>query len=74
MKRSEWDELAKYLWKLSMMNSKHSQPIKEMIAIMYQEIFYQQEIKEVILNDNEQTSPNDGNNTRLGPETTDKSY
>lgn len=67
MKRSEWDELAKYLWKLSTMKSKHSQPIKDLIAIVYQNIFYQEEIYEVILDDNEQTSKTIRNDTRLNP-------
>jgi len=74
MKRSEWDELAKYLWKLSTMKSKHSQPIKDLIAIVYQNIFYQQEIHEVILDDNEQTSKTIRNDTRLDPNGENASY
>tara|TARA_R100001377_G_C3194151_1_gene111854 strand:- start:2366 stop:2590 length:225 start_codon:yes stop_codon:yes gene_type:complete len=72
MKRSEWNELSKYLWKLSTMKSKHSAPIKEMIIIINEQLFTE-DIKEIYTYDNEQTSPTDGNDTRLDTDSTDTS-
>lgn len=72
MKKSEWTELSAYLWKLSMMKSKYSQPIREIITIVNENIFTEN-IKEIYTDDNEQTSPTDGNNTRLNTDITDTS-
>ena len=70
MKKNEWDELSKYLWKLSMMKSKYSQPLKDLVVMVNTEIYAN---KEMIDNDNKQTSTTNGNNTRLDPDRTNSS-
>tara|TARA_R110002072_G_scaffold109496_1_gene236883 strand:+ start:284 stop:493 length:210 start_codon:yes stop_codon:yes gene_type:complete len=68
MKKNEWDELSKYLWKLSMMKSKYSQPLKDLVVMVNKKIY-----NEVIKDDNKQTSTTNGNNTRLDPDRTNSS-
>jgi len=76
MKKSEWIELANYLCRLSLMKSKYSEPIKELVVLVNENIFWpngKTDITEVITNDNKQTSTIDGNNTRIDTDSTNNS-
>lgn len=70
MKKNEWDELSKYLWKISMMKSKYSQPLKDLVVMVNKEIYTN---NEVIKDDNKQTSTTNGNNSRLDTNRTNSS-
>tara|TARA_R110002012_G_scaffold272540_1_gene458132 strand:- start:428 stop:652 length:225 start_codon:yes stop_codon:yes gene_type:complete len=63
MKKNEWIVLAKYLWSVSKVKPKMKDNIREIIRVL-------NENNELIIDDNEKTSPTNGSNLQPNADNT----